>query len=149
MCYYLYDIIKFKDFDFVSILIDEKSHENILIYDNSYETLIGSKSLRTRLDKIDGFIRINNGTRYLVLFGPEKYGTIYNRIRYLIIQKRRIHMIFSHNFAIILMILYLPLEEILTLHDVIILFKSILNKNQNHYYYKAFLEKCSYQLARN
>ena len=107
MCYYFDDIIKFEDFNFVSILIDEKSHENILIYDNSYETLIGSKSLRTRLDKIDWFIRINNGTRYLVLFGPEKYDTIYNRIRYLISQRRGIHMIFSYNYAMILMILYL------------------------------------------
>ena len=107
MCYYFDDIIKFEDFDFVSILIDKKSLENILIYDNSFETLIGSKSLRTRLDKIDGFIRINNGTRYLVLFGSEKYDTIYNRIRYLISQKRGIHMIFSHNYAIIFIILYL------------------------------------------
>ena len=35
--------------------------------------------------KIDGFIRIYDGTRYLVLFG--KYGATYNRIIYLISQK--------------------------------------------------------------
>ena len=28
------------------------------------------------------------------------------------------------------------------------LIKSALNKDQNHQYYKTFLEKCSYQLAK-
>ena len=42
----------------------------------------------------------------------------------------------------------LPIEKILTLHSVIILLKSVLNKDKNHYYYRIFLEKCSYQLAK-
>ena len=33
MCYYFDDIIKLEEFD--NILIEEKSHENILIYDIS------------------------------------------------------------------------------------------------------------------
>ena len=32
-------------------------------------------------DKVDGFIRVYNGTRYLLLFGGEKCDFIYNRIR--------------------------------------------------------------------
>ena len=36
----------------------------------------------------------------------------------------------------------LLLEKILTLHNVIILIKSVLNKYQNQYYYNIFLEKC-------
>ena len=32
-CYYFDDIIKLEDFDLDNILIDKKSHENILIYD--------------------------------------------------------------------------------------------------------------------
>ena len=80
MCYYFDDIIKLENFDF-NILIDEKSYENILIYNISYKTLIGSKPLRIRFDKIDGFIRIYDGSKYLVLLGPEKYDAIYNRIR--------------------------------------------------------------------
>ena len=36
----------------------------------------------------------------------------------------------------------LPLEKILTLYNVIILIKSVLNKYQNQYYYNIFLEKC-------
>ena len=34
MCYYFDDIIKSEDFDLYNISIDEKSHENLLIYDN-------------------------------------------------------------------------------------------------------------------
>ena len=34
------------------------------------------------------------------------------------------------------------------MHNVIIHIKSALNKDKNHYYYKIFLEKCSYQLAK-
>ena len=32
--------------------------------------LVDSKPLGTRIDKIDEFIRIYNGTRHLTLFGP-------------------------------------------------------------------------------
>ena len=60
-----------------------------------YKTLNGSKSLPIRFDKVDGFIRINDGTRYLSLFGPEKYDAIYNRIRYLISLKISITYVFS------------------------------------------------------
>ena len=42
-CYYFDDILKFEDFGFDNILIDQKSNENILIYDISYKTLIGPK----------------------------------------------------------------------------------------------------------
>ena len=46
--------------------------------------MITGKHLRIRFDKIDGFIRVYDGSRYLVLFGPEKYDLIYKRIRYLV-----------------------------------------------------------------
>ena len=66
-----------------------------------YKTLIGAKPLNISFDKIDRFIRIPNGSRYLVLFGLENYAS-YTRIRYLkksgilvIMQKSiLIHMIF-------------------------------------------------------
>ena len=35
-------------------------------------------------DKIDGFIKIYDEIRYLILFAPERYNTIYDRINYLI-----------------------------------------------------------------
>ena len=49
-----------------------------------YKTFIGAKPLHIRFDKIYGFIRVYDRTRYLVLFGGEKYDFIYNRIRYLV-----------------------------------------------------------------
>ena len=64
--------IKLEDCDIDNILIDEKSRENILIYDISFKTLIGPKPLRVRFDKIDAFIRLYDGTRYFVLFVFEK-----------------------------------------------------------------------------
>ena len=51
-CYYIDDIIKSEDFNLDNILINEKSHENILIYDISYKTLFDSKPLRIRFDKL-------------------------------------------------------------------------------------------------
>ena len=149
MCYYFYDIIKLKGFDFDNISIDEKSHGNALSYDISYETLMDPKPLCFRLDKIDGFIRTYDGTRYLVLLSPKKYDTTYNRIRYLISLKSGVTFIFSHNFAKTKVDSYdsLPREKILALHNVLLLIKSVLNKDKNHYYYMIFLEKCFYQLA--
>ena len=88
-------------------MIDEKPHENIWIYDISNKT---SNSLHIRFDKIDGFIKSYNGTRYLALFGSEKYDAIYNRIRYLVNQKSDITYIFltiSQKSKLILMVLYL------------------------------------------
>ena len=40
------------------------------------------------------------------------------------------------------------MEKRLTLHNVSIIIKSVLDKDKNHYFCKAFLEKCSYQLAK-
>ena len=44
-----------------------------------FKTLFGSKPLS---------IRVYGGIRYSVLFGPEKYDAIYDKIRYLIGQKK-------------------------------------------------------------
>ena len=117
-----------------------------MIYDISYKTLIDPRPFRIRFDQIGGFIRIYYGTRYLKLFDSEKHDAIYDRIRYLISLKSGIADIFSHYFAKIKVDSYdsLPIEKILTLHNVIILIKSVLNKDKNHYYYKIFLKKCSY-----
>ena len=75
-CYYFNGIIKLEDFDLDNILIDEKSQVNILVYNISYKTSIDSKRFHIRSSKIDGFIRIYGGTRYLTLFGSEKYDAV-------------------------------------------------------------------------
>ena len=130
--------------------MNEKLYENILIFDISHKTLIGGKPCW--FSKIDGFIRVYNETKYLILFGPEKYDAIHNRIRYFISQKSDITYLF-------LMIMYdyginvypydsLPLEKTLTLHNVIILIKLVLNKDQNNWYFNIFLQKILYQLTK-
>ena len=123
-----------------------------MVYNISYKTLIGSKPFRIRFDKIfidKGFVRVYDGSRYLVLFGLEKYDVTCNRIRYLINLKSNITYVFSYYNAKIKVDSYdsLPLEKISTFHNVIKLTNSVFDKDQNHYYHNIFLEKCSYQLA--
>ena len=115
--------------------------KNHMTYDFSYKTLIGSKPLRIIFDKINRFITIYDGTRYLTLFGSEKYDAIYDRIRYLINLKSGITYIFSDYFSKIKVDFYdsLSIGKRLTLHNVIIHIKSVLNKDKNHYYYKIFI----------
>ena len=50
--------------------------------------IYGCKPLRVRFDKVDELIKIYDGTRCLVLFGPGKYDVIFNKSRHLISEKR-------------------------------------------------------------
>ena len=150
-CYHFDSIIKFEDFDIDNILIEEKSSENILIYNISYKTLTGAKSVRVRFDEVGGFIRVYDRTRYLLLCGPKKYDAIFSRTRYLIRVKSGITYVISHNYAKIKVDSYnsLPLVRTLTFHNVIILIKSVFNKNKINYYYNIVFEKALYELPRN
>ena len=65
--------MKVEDIDVDNTLLDEKSYENISIY----KTVMGAKSLRIKFDKVDGVIKIYDGTRYLELFGPRMHNAIY------------------------------------------------------------------------
>ena len=97
-CYYFDDRIKTEHCNFDDFLIDGKSYEDVLVYNISCKNLI-AKPLRIRFYKIYGFIRIYDGTRYLVLFGSEKYDYTCSRIRYLISVKSGITYIISNNYA--------------------------------------------------
>ena len=149
-CSYFDDMIRIEDFDINDILIDDKPYENIFLYKISYKSLINSQPLRIRFEKIDGFVIVCDRTRYLVLFGSEKYDHIYNTIRYLISVKRDVTNIISYNFGKIKVYSYdsLPLEKIITFYNVIILIKSVWNKDKNNYYYHIFLRKASYELPK-
>ena len=124
-CYYFNDIIEFEDFDLDNISIDKKSLEIILVYDILYKTLIVGKPLRIRFDEIDQFITVYDGTRYLLLFGGEKYDFIYKRIRHFIGVKSDITCVNSHKYVKNKVNSYdsLELEKALTLCDVLILTK--------------------------
>ena len=56
-----------------------KNHMKIFWFMTFHKTLIGSKPLCIRFDKIGGFIRFYDGPRYLTLFCSEKYA-IHDRI---------------------------------------------------------------------
>ena len=64
--------------------------------------------------------------------------------------KSGITYIISHNYAIIKVDSYhsLPLEKTITLHNVIILVKSVWNKDKNNYYYNIFKKKTFYELPK-
>ena len=66
-CFYFNDIIKFEDFDLNNISIDERSSKNILVYTIYYKTLMHAKPLHIRFYKIERFIRVYGGTRFLLL----------------------------------------------------------------------------------
>ena len=71
------------------------------------------KPERIWFDKIDRFIKIYDKTRCLVLFGPERYNGIHDRIRYLINEKSGVTYSITHNFARIRIALYnsLPIPK--------------------------------------
>ena len=82
------------------------------------QTLTGGKPLLNRFNKIDGFIRIYDGTRYLILFGPEKYDAIYEKVRFLTGQKTGTTYVFliimQKSKWIYIVPFTLPLEKTMT-----------------------------------
>ena len=127
-----------------------KKNTNIF-YGIPYKTRMGAKSLCIRFNKINGFIKIHNKIRYLVLFDYSYCDKICDKIKYFISEKSGITDSIHHNFARIKINSYdsLPIEKILTFHNVIILIKSIVNKNKNEYYYNIFLETGLYKDESN
>ena len=100
-----------------------------------------------KFNKIDGFVRVYDGTRYIVLFGAEKYDSIYNKVRYYIGIKGGTTYVFSHNYARFKVDSYdfLLLEKTFNFHNVKKLIKSVCNKDKNNCYYNILLEKRSYK----
>ena len=91
---------------------------------------------RIRFDKIDGFIKIHEKNRYLTLFDYSHYKKICDKIEYPLSEKSGIADSINHIFARIRIDLYnsFPTEKILTFYNVVILIKSVVNKNKNEYY---------------
>ena len=152
-CYYLDDITRAIDIYCCDILLYKKSYKKyriVLINGISYKTCVGSIPLRIRFDKIDGFIKIYDRTIYLVILGHCSFHKICGSIKYLLSEKSGIADSINYNFARIRTDSYnsLPIEKILTSHNVIILIKSVVNKI-NNYYYDLLLEKGLYKYNSN
>ena len=86
--------------------------------------------------------------RYFVSY-CRSLDSICNSIRYLVSIKSGITYI-SHNYAKIKVdsCNSLPPEKAITFHDVIILIKSVFNKDKNNYCYNIFLEKATYEFPK-
>ena len=81
-----------------------------------------------------GFIRARGGEfRHLVLFDNGLVDKICDKIKYLMREKRGITDNINRNFGKIIIDSFnsLPIEKILTFHNVIILIKSVANKKKN------------------
>ena len=90
----------FSNINFSNILLDKKLYENISVYNISYKTPIGTKPLRIRFDKTDGFIMVLDGkTKHVVLFDYGLFDKIFDKIKYLISKKSGITNIINHNFG--------------------------------------------------
>ena len=103
----------------------KEKYESILIYNISYKISAGAKPLRIRFHKIDGVIKIHDKIRYFVLTDYSYCDKICDEIKDLISKKSGITESINHNFARIRIDSYnnLPIEKILTFHNVIILIK--------------------------
>ena len=80
--------------------------------------LVLSHQVVASIKQINLFELVYDGTKYLVLFGAEKYDFIYNRIRYLVGVKSGVTYVISHDYAKIKVDSYdsLPLEKGYTTH---------------------------------
>ena len=145
--YYFDDVINGTKNSFSNNLFNEKLYENISIYKISYKSITAPKALRIRFDKTDAFIiSLDRKIKHLVLFDYGNLVKIYGKIKYLTSKKVVLQIVFiNHNFGKIRIDSnnFLPIERILTFHNVIIRMKSVVNKTENKYYYKIFLEKAS------
>ena len=82
MTYYYFDfIMKARNIDSGNILLDEKVYKSNLVHGISYKTFMNSKSLRIWFDKIDGFIKIYDGIRHLVILGHSCFDEICDSIK--------------------------------------------------------------------
>ena len=84
------DVMKARDIDSGNILWEEKIYKNNLIYDNSHKIFMGSKPLRIWFDKIEGFIKIYDGIRYLVILDHSWFDEICDINKYLMSEKNSI-----------------------------------------------------------
>ena len=95
----------------------------------TYKTVMGSKPLRVRFHNIDAFIQIYDRNKYLVLLSRTWFDEICDRIKYLVSERSGITDSIHLIFATIRIGSYnsLPIEKILTFHNVITLIKSVVN----------------------
>ena len=126
--------------------MDEKSYQNILVYDIFYTSLFDAIPLFIRFKKVDELIRVYDGLDIWHYLPLKNLIPLTTELDVFLVKKVAVN-----TFFLIIMQKFdsydsLPPEKMLTLRNVIILIKSVFNKDKNRYYYTC-LEECSYQLA--
>ena len=88
--------------------------------------------MHIRFDKLNGFVRVRgNEFRHLLLFDYGLFDEDDDKIKYLISEESGFTDNINHNFGVIRIDSYnfLPIEKILSFSNIIILIKSVINKN--------------------
>ena len=104
--------------------------------------------MRIRFDQIDGFIiSLDGKIKHLVLLDYGLIDRIWDKIKYPRNKKTGITNNVNYSFGKIKIDLYnsLHIKKRLIFYNFIILIKSVVNKNENKYYYDMFLEKSFYK----
>ena len=80
-------------------------------------------------DKVIMFIRDYDGTKCLVLSGPENYDAIADKVRYFVGMKNDVTYFFSHSYKKIKIDSddNLAIEKIMTMYHVVVLIDSVLD----------------------
>ena len=107
MCYYFDEITRLENFNLDNIWIDKKPQENILIYDISYKILIDIEFLRIIFFKIDGFIRVYDGTRFLNCLVLKNMMLFTTKLDILLVESHIFFLTISRKPKLFLIILYL------------------------------------------
>ena len=146
MCSYFDDIINATKINFNNVLINKKLYENISVNKISYKSPTSPKPLPISFSKIDGFIiSLDSKIKHSVLFDYGLFEKICDKIEYLIRKKSGItNIIILEGLELIHITVYQS-KKILSFHNVKILIKSVVHKNENKYYYNIFLEKGLYK----
>ena len=146
MCSYFDDIINATKINFNNVLINKKLYENISVNKISYKSPTGPKPLSISFSKIDGFIiSLDSKIKRSVLFDYGLFEKICDKIEYFIRKKSGItNIIILEGLELIHITVYQS-KKILSFHNVKILIKSVVHKNENKYYYNIFLEEGLYK----
>ena len=62
---YIFITVSINNHNLINVLLTEKSYENVLIYDFGYKNPYCAIPLHIIFDKVERYIRKNDGTKYL------------------------------------------------------------------------------------
>ena len=119
-----------------------KTFEKIMLgYQNFFANASGAQKLFNFSKIPSALVPGIKITTPLLLIGYGLFDEICDKIRYIISKKSDITDSIIHNFRKIRICSFNTLFKILTFHSVIMFVRSVVNKNENEYYYDVILEK--------